>query len=103
MAKVKELSMPTMTVRKASDVPAPQRGTKATREAQRQYEEFIQAISSDVGELEMDTGENPRGVKVRLRRAATRLGREIETWDADGRVYFRLATRRGRPRKAARS
>ena len=92
--------MPTMTVRKASDVPIPVKGTKATREAQQQYEEFIQAINSDVGELELSEGEQPRSVKVRLRRAATRLGREIETWDAEGRVFFRVATRRGRPRKA---
>jgi hypothetical protein len=65
-----------------------------------QYEGFIQAINNDVGELELSPGEQVRGVKVRLRRAATRLSREIEIWDADGRVYFRVATKRGRPRKS---
>jgi hypothetical protein len=95
--------MPTMKVRSAAEVPAAVRGTKAAREAQQEYEGFIRAINSDVGELQLSAGERPRGVKVRLRRAASRLGREIDIWEADGRVYFRLATRRGRPRKAARS
>jgi hypothetical protein len=65
-----------------------------------QYEGFLQAINGDVGELELSPDEQVRGVKVRLRRAATRLSREIEIWDADGRVYFRVATKRGRPRKS---
>jgi hypothetical protein len=65
-----------------------------------QYEGFLQAINGDVGELELSPDEPVRGVKVRLRRAATRLSREIEIWDADGRVYFRVATKRGRPRKS---
>jgi hypothetical protein len=90
-----------MKVRSAAEVPAAVRGTKAAREAQQEYERFIQAVNSDVGELQLSAGEKPRGVKVRLRRAASRLGREIDIWEADGRVYFRLATRRGRPRKMA--
>jgi hypothetical protein len=65
-----------------------------------QYEEYVQAVNSDVGELELSPDEQARSVKVRLRGAATRLGREIEIWDADGRVYFRVATKRGRPRKS---
>ena len=91
--------MPTLTVRNAADVPDPDKGTKATREAQQQYEQFIQAINSDVGELELSAGEQPRSVKVKLRRAATRLGRDIEIWDANGSVYFRVASKRGRPRR----
>jgi hypothetical protein len=71
------------------------------REAQEQYERFIQSINGDVGELELSEGEQLRGIKVRLRRAASRLGREIEIWDADGRVYFRVASKRGRPKKLA--
>ena len=92
--------MPTMTVRSASDAPLPNRATKAVREAQLQYEEYVQAINSDVGELELSPDEQPRSVKVRLRRAATRLGREIDSWDANGSVYFRVASKRGRPRKS---
>ena len=92
--------MPKMTVRSAAEAPAPLMGTKATREAQHQYEEFIQAINSDVGELHLATGEQTRGVKTKLRRAATRLGREIEVWDANGLVYFRVVSKRRRPRKS---
>jgi hypothetical protein len=77
-----------MKVRTAAEVPAAVRGTRAAREAQQEYEGFIRAINSDVGELQLSAGEKPRGVKVRLRRAASRLGREIDTWEADGRVLL---------------
>ena len=50
------------------------------------------------GQLSGD--EHLRSTKVRLRRAATRLGVELEIWDAENRVYFRRGQRkRGRPRK----
>ena len=88
-----------MTVRSSHDVPTPSRSTKAVREAQLEYEGYIQSISTDVGELELAPGENPRSVKVRLRRAATRLGQNIDIWDANERVYFQVAAKRGRPKK----
>lgn len=93
--------MPSLKVRSASEVPTPSKSSKAVHEAQLQYEGFIQAINGDVGELELSPDEQVRGVRVRLRRAATRLSREIEIWDVDGRVYFRVASKRGRPRKAS--
>ena len=68
------------------------------------YETFVRGVNGNVGELELATDENIRSVKVRLRRAATRVGSEIEIWDADGKVYFRATTvrrRRGRPPKSA--
>ena len=92
--------MPSLKVRDASEVPTPSKSSKAVHEAQLQYEGFIQAINGDVGELELSPDEQVRSVKVRLRRAATRLSREIEIWDVDGRVYFRVASKRGRPRKS---
>ena len=93
--------MPTLNVRSLSEVPLASRGSKAAREEQRKYEEFIQAIGADVGELELSEEEQPRPVKVRLRRAATRLGKDVEIWDANDKVYFRAATqKRRRPRKA---
>jgi hypothetical protein len=92
--------LPSLKVRNASEVPTPSKSSKAVHDAQLQYEGFIQAINGDVGELELSPDEQVRGVKVRLRRAATRLSREIEIWDVDGRVYFRVATKRGRPRKS---
>jgi hypothetical protein len=94
--------LPKFEVRKPTDVPVPSRASRAIREQQQQYEEFIRNIDGNVGELELMPNEQIRGVKVRLRRAATRLGTEIEIWDADGRVYFRTATaRRRRPARSA--
>ena len=93
--------MPSLKVRSASEVPSPRKTSKAVHEAQVQYEGFIQAIDGDVGELELSPDEQVRSVKVRLRRAATRLGREVDIWDADGKVYFQVASKRGRPRKAS--
>lgn len=65
------------------------------------YEGFIREVNSgQVGELELAAGDQIRSVKVRLRRAASRLGVDLEIWDANQRVYFKPATRRGR-RKAS--
>jgi uncharacterized protein YheU (UPF0270 family) len=64
------------------------------------YESFIRDAGTDVGELELSADENVRGEKVRLRRASTRMGVDLEIWDANNRVYFRSTPKRGRPRKA---
>jgi hypothetical protein len=97
--------MPKLELRKPDEVPAPLRASKAVQEQQRLYEGFIKQLNGNVGELELDPGDQVRSVKVRLRRAATRLGSQLEIWDANGRVYFKMETarRRGRPPKAAQS
>ena len=96
--------MPTLTVKNANQVPAFRKLSQATIAQQQTYEGFIrEAGTSNAGELSLDDGEQIRSVKVRLRRAATRLGSDIEIWDADGKVYFKSAgatARRGRPRKS---
>jgi hypothetical protein len=70
------------------------------REQQQKFDEFVRRVEvTDVGELELEPNENLRSVKVRLRRASSRLGIDIDIWDANGHVYFRRVTRRGRPRK----
>jgi hypothetical protein len=72
------------------------------REQQQKYDDFIRRVEvNDVGDLELEPGENLRSVKVRLRRASSRLGIDIDIWDANGRVYFRRVTRRGRQRRQA--
>jgi hypothetical protein len=91
--------MPEITIRNVHDMPTPTRTTSVVREVQLQFEGYLQAIGSDVGELELSPMEQLRGVKVRLRRAASGLGEEIDIWDAEGGVYFRMATKHGRPRK----
>jgi hypothetical protein len=93
--------MPTLKVRSIGEVPSPSRSPKAVQEVQRKYEGYIREIDGNVGELELSPDEQVRSVKVRLRRAATRLGADVEIWDAEGRVYFTAATKRGRPRKSS--
>jgi hypothetical protein len=91
--------MPTLHLRKPNEAPLPSRSSRAVREQQQRYDDFVRRVEvSDVGDLELEPGENIRSVKVRLRRASSRLGIDVDIWDANGRVYFRRVTRRGRPR-----
>jgi hypothetical protein len=91
--------MPKLSLRSSNEVPQPTKASKAVQEAQRQYEGYIREIGNNVGELEMLPEEELRSVKVRLRRAATRMGSELDIWDFNGRVYFRRPGKRGRSRK----
>lgn len=92
--------MPLLHVRKPNEAPLPSRSSRAVREQQQKYDEFVRRIEvNDVGDLELEPSENVRSVKVRLRRASSRLGTDLDIWDANGHVYFRRVTRRGRPRK----
>ena len=95
--------MPTFQVKMASEAPSPRKTSRAVQQQQETYERFIKDVSAEnVGELHLDEGEETRSIRVRLRRAATRLRTEIEIWYADGKVYFKHADtrkRRGRPKK----
>ena len=94
--------MPMLHVRKPNEAPLPSRSSRAVRERQQKYDEFVRRIEvSDVGDLELEASENVRSVKVRLRRASSRLSVDLDIWDANGHVYFRRVTRRGRPRRQA--
>ncbi len=94
--------MPRLNVRKASEVPLPSRASRAVRELQQKYDNFVRGVDvSEAGELELEAGDNIRSVKVRLRRASSRLSVDLDIWDANGKVYFRRVTRRGRPRRQA--
>jgi hypothetical protein len=97
----KGFRMPTLTIRPSSEVPQPSRVSRTVREQQLLYEGFIKGIGPNVGEVELADGEQIRAIKVRLRRASTRLDVPIDIWEANGRVYFtaQQAKRRGRPRK----
>jgi hypothetical protein len=86
--------MPKLSVRSSNEVPQPTKGSKAVLEARRQYEGYIREIANNVGELEILPGERVRSVKVRLRRAATRIGSELDIWDINDRVYFRVRPKR---------
>ena len=93
--------MPQLHVRKPGEAPPPSRSSRAVRELQQKYDEFIRGIEgNNVGELVLEPHkENVRSVKVRLRRASSRLGIDLSIWDVNGHVYFQRQSRRGRPRK----
>jgi len=90
--------MPKLSVRSSNEVPQP-RASMAVQEARRQYEGYIREVGNDVGELEILPGEQVRSIKIRLRRAATRIRSELDIWDINDRIYFRVKPKRGRPRK----
>ena len=93
--------MPVLHLRKPNEAPLPSRSSRAVREQQQKYDEFVRRVEqNDVGDLELEPGENVRSVKVRLRRASSRVGIDLDIWDVNGHVYFRRVMRRGRPRKA---
>ncbi len=95
--------MPTLSVRSISEVPSPSRTSRAVREQQELFEGFIRQAEGNVGEIQLEPGDALRSIKVRLRRAATRLNASLEIWDAEGKVYFQSETPkqgRGRPRKS---
>ncbi len=92
--------MPVLHIRKPSEAPLPSRSSRAVQEQQRRYDDFVRKVDvNEVGDLELEPSENARSVKVRLRRASTRLNIELEIWDTNGHIYFRRVLRRGRPRK----
>ena len=93
--------MPVLHLRKPNEAPLPSRSSRAVREQQQKYDEFVRRVElNDVGDLELEPAENVRSVKVRLRRASSRLSIDLDIWDVNGHVYFRRVTRRGRPRKS---
>ena len=93
--------MPQLTIRDTADVPRPSKASRAVREQQAMYENFLRQLDDNVGELELEADEAIRSVKVRLRRAAVRLSMELDVWDANGRVYFKSRQRRTRARRNA--
>jgi hypothetical protein len=93
--------MPKLQLRKLEEVPSPSKTSRAVLEQQLLYDGFIKQLNGHVGQLELEPGEAVRIIKVRLRRASSRLGIPLEVWDFDGRVYFRSEGQRRRrgPRK----
>ena len=55
----------------------------------RLYEDYVRTLKSgEVGKLVPDSGESPRGLALRVSRAAKRADKQISTWVVDGAVYF---------------
>jgi len=92
--------MPTLHVRKQGEAPAPLRTSRAVRELHQQYDDYVKSVdANNVGDLELEPTDQVRSIKVRLRRASTRLGIKLDMWDTNGHIYFQREIRRGRPKK----
>ena len=50
---------------------------------------IMQVKGKNVGRLTPSAGESPRGVALRVSRAAKRNGRSVQVWVADDIVYFK--------------
>ncbi len=83
--------MPEFSVINRSEAPKPLRQSGKLAARMREYEAFVQGVSkSQAGKLVPAQGESARGVALRVSRAAKRLNKGIQTWVADGAVYFKL-------------
>jgi hypothetical protein len=57
-------------------------------------ERFLQQLGGkDVGDIELEPSDNLRRVKLRLRRAASRLGLDLEIWTTSGHLYVRRTSK----------
>lgn len=78
------------TVLKKGQAPRPARQTGRLGARMREYETYVTSLKGDEeGKLMPSTGETPRGVALRISRAAKRIGKSVDTWVVDGVVYFR--------------
>lgn len=77
---------------KESEAPRPSRQTGRLAARMREYEKFVEGVpAGKVGKLVPSRGETPRGVALRVSRAAKRMNKTISTWVVDDMVYFSVA------------
>ena len=73
----------------AAPKPLRQSGRLAAR--MREYERHVTEVGrGEVGKLVPEQGESPRGLALRIGRAARRLNRTAETWVVDDVLYFKV-------------
>lgn len=81
--------MAEFSVIKESEAPRPVRQPRSLAARMRQYEQFVQEVApGKVGKLSPSGGESVRALTLRISRAAKRTGRSVQTWVAEGEVYF---------------
>lgn len=72
------------------DAPSPARQSGRLNMRMKEYEDHVRSLKSgEAGKLSPDTDETARGVALRISRAAKRASVNVQTWVADGAVYFR--------------
>jgi hypothetical protein len=84
--------MADFSVIKESDAPRPTRQTGRLAARMREYEKYVHDSvgTGKVGKLAPSRSETPRGLALRISRAAKRSGRAIDTWVVDNVVYFKV-------------
>ena len=69
--------------------------SRVNTEAQAMYDAMIKGTpEGQVGVIELDAGEKVRSVKVFLSRAANRVNRSVNQWDANGKIYFKVVAKK---------
>ncbi len=71
------------------DAPQPTRQSGRLSSRMRLYEDYVSKLKSgEVGKLIPDSDESPRGLALRVSRAAKRANKQVITWVVGGTVYF---------------
>ena len=75
--------------KKSAPPPPPAPSSLAKRMAE--FDGYVKALrAGQVGRLKPAERETTRGLTMRIGRAATRLGKSVNTWTVDGVVYLQL-------------
>jgi len=84
--------MADFSVIKDSEAPRPARQTGRLAARMREYEKHVHDSvgAGRTGKLIPSANETPRGVALRISRAAKRSGKAIDTWVVDNTVYFKV-------------
>ena len=73
----------------ATEAPSPERRTGRMSGRMRLYDDYVSSVhKSEAGVLVPEDGETPRGITLRIQRAARRVEIPISSWVKDGKVYF---------------
>lgn len=73
------------------EAPKPTRQTGRLAARMREYENYVTAVKGgQVGKLAPAKGESSRGLALRVSRAGKRIGKSVDTWVVDGKVYFKV-------------
>jgi hypothetical protein len=75
-----------------AEAPRPSRQTGRLAARMREYEKYVASVpNGKVGKLLPSKGETPRGIALRIGRAARRTNKMANTWVVDGTVYFTIS------------
>ena len=74
------------------DAPSAARQSGRLNVRMKEYEDHVRSLKAgEAGKLTPEVGETARGVALRISRAAKRTNFSVQTWVADGVVYFKNA------------